>query len=96
MIKTDLISFQKLTGLQEYTIHGDTPYGLSLNVTTLPQHLNSLGYKSHMVGKWHLGHFNKEHTPTYRGFASHSGYWTGKEDYYSHINQEGVGRETHI
>ncbi|XP_064597817.1 arylsulfatase I-like [Liolophura sinensis] len=35
--------------------------------------------------QWHLGFFQKEYTPTYRGFKSHFGYWLGKEDYFDHV-----------
>ena len=31
------------------------PSGLMANLTTLPQQLQSLGYNTHIVGKWHLG-----------------------------------------
>lgn len=41
------------------------------------------------VIQWHLGFFEVEYTPTYRGFNSYFGYWTGKEDYYSHVDNEG-------
>ena len=33
------------------------PTGLRLNLTTLPQELRTLGYSTHMVGKWHLGKY---------------------------------------
>ena len=39
--------------------------------------------------KWHLGFLAKEYTPVYRGFASHFGYLTGKEDYWDHTNVPG-------
>ncbi|KAK9508587.1 hypothetical protein O3M35_006116 [Rhynocoris fuscipes] len=53
----------------------------------MPQHLNRLGYISHAIGKWHLGFFKKEYTPTYRGFTSHYGYWNSHQDYFTHIVQ---------
>lgn len=66
------------------------PWGLPLNETLLPEHLNKLGYVSHAVGKWHLGYFKKLYTPTYRGFKSFYGFWNGYQDYYSHMVQATV------
>lgn len=71
-------------GLQHNTIPPPSPYGLGLREKILPQYLNTLGYESHMVGKWHLGFFAKEYTPMYRGFKSHFGYYNGCEDYLDH------------
>ena len=61
--------------------------GLALNETLLPQHLNRLGFVSHAIGKWHLGFCRWAHTPTFRGYSSFYGYYTGAEDYYGHSNQ---------
>ncbi|KAI0221731.1 Arylsulfatase B [Lamellibrachia satsuma] len=47
------------TGMQQGVIAGAQPYGLGLNETLLPQYLKTLGYKTHIVGKWHLGMFAK-------------------------------------
>jgi len=77
-------------GIQHGTIFGTQPYGLPLGEATTPQYLKSLGYRTHGVGKWHLGFFEKEYTPTYRGFETYYGFWNGKEDYWDHTSQEDV------
>lgn len=76
--------------MQHRVIFANEPYGLSLEEKLLPQYLKEQGYKNHIVGKWHLGHFKKEYTPLYRGFDSHFGYWSGHQDYYDHTAQESV------
>ena len=37
-----------------------------------------------MVGKWHLGFYEWPYTPTYRGFDSFYGFYTGAEDHFKH------------
>jgi len=64
--------------------------GLPLSESILPNHLKSLGYKNHIIGKWHLGHFKRVYTPLLRGFDSHYGYWTGHQDYFDHTAVESV------
>ena len=38
-------------GLQTGVIVASQPYGLPLNETIMPQYLQKLGYRRHMVGK---------------------------------------------
>uniref|UniRef100_A0A336LBZ9 CSON008158 protein n=1 Tax=Culicoides sonorensis TaxID=179676 RepID=A0A336LBZ9_CULSO len=78
------------TGTQHDVIKAMEPWGLSLNETLLPQYLNDLGYKSHIIGKWHLGHWKSAYTPLYRGFESHVGYWTGRHDYNDHTGNKKI------
>ncbi|XP_037268762.2 arylsulfatase B [Rhipicephalus microplus] len=73
------------TGFQESPILPGVPAALSLKFKILPEYLKDLGYETHILGKWHLGYFNLNYTPTYRGFDSFCGLYTGPNDYYSHI-----------
>lgn len=41
-------------------------------------------FATHAVGKWHLGFWQWASTPTFRGYDSYMGYYTGGEDYISH------------
>lgn len=76
------------TGMQHNVIYGTTPYGFPLQYKILPEYLKELGYSTHLVGKWHMGHFRRKYTPTCRGFDSHYGHWTGHKDYYDNTAQE--------
>ena len=73
-------------GRQQWVIYPTTPTGLTLNQTLLPEALKSYGYDTHLVGKWHLGHCNKQYLPLSRGFDTHFGYWEGAEGYYTKVS----------
>ncbi|KAM4691165.1 arylsulfatase G-like [Rhinophrynus dorsalis] len=46
--------------------------GLPLNETTLAEVLKKSGYRTGLIGKWHLGHYGKYH-PNFRGFDYYYG-----------------------
>ncbi|KAH9369668.1 hypothetical protein HPB48_007635 [Haemaphysalis longicornis] len=77
------------TGMQHNVIYVGEPWGLPLNFKLMPHYLKDLGYETHAIGKWHLGYFKEEYTPTFRGFDSFYGYYNGEEDYYNHTVKEG-------
>ena len=56
---------------------------LPLSEVTIGQELQSAGYQTYMVGKWHLGFSTLEHTPANRGFQSSYTYWNGFVDYWT-------------
>ena len=64
-----------------------------LTTTMLPAVLQKHGYRTHAIGKWHLGFNLKEYTPTYRGFDTFLGYYNSMEDYFTHYGPKppGVG-----
>jgi hypothetical protein len=63
----------------------DSPWGVALDETFLPQNLKDAGYATAMFGKWHLGMYKQEYTPARRGFDEHVGYYQGCESRYTHV-----------
>lgn len=58
---------------------------LDPNAATLPQMLKTAGYRTGMVGKWHLG-FTKPNVPNHRGFDFFHGFLGDMmDDYYDHL-----------
>ena len=41
-----------------------------------------------LLQKWHLGFFNGNYTPNYRGFDNYFGYYLGEEDYFTHFRSD--------
>ncbi|XP_052286517.1 arylsulfatase I-like isoform X2 [Dreissena polymorpha] len=74
-------------GLQHMVIWDDQNVCSPLNLTFLSEHLQTAGYATHAIGKWHLGFCSWNCTPQYRGFDSFYGYLNGRSDYYTHTEQ---------
>ncbi|XP_066901742.1 arylsulfatase B [Halyomorpha halys] len=69
--------------------------GLPTDVMIMPQYFSKLGYKTHLIGKWHLGYATQEHLPTRRGFDSFFGYLNGFLGYWdgTHFTNVTAGRD---
>ena len=67
------------------------PTGLSTKYKLLPERLQEVGYKTHAVGKWHLGYCDWAYTPTRRGFETFFGFYTHGTDYYERLNSDSDG-----
>ena len=78
-------------GLQTAVIPSAHTYGLPTDEWLLPQALKEAGYKTAIVGKWHLGHADRKYWPRQRGFDYQYGPLIGEIDYFTH-EQHGVTR----
>jgi arylsulfatase A-like enzyme len=76
-------------GLQIGVVRPHAQYGLPLDERTLPQALKETGYSTAIVGKWHLGHFERAYLPTQRGFDRQYGHYNGALDYFTHERDGG-------
>lgn len=74
----------------DFVILSNEPFGLSLDEKILPEVLKEQGYVTRAIGKWHLGFFREEYSPTFRGFDSHYGTWVGHLDYWNHSQLQEV------
>ena len=71
-------------GLQTAVIPSVSAYGLDTTEWLMPQCLKEAGYKTAIIGKWHLGHADKKYWPKQRGFDFQYGAMIGELDYFTH------------
>jgi arylsulfatase A-like enzyme len=71
-------------GFQTLVIPSAGTYGLPTDEWLLPQALKAVGYETALVGKWHLGHADRQYWPLQRGFDYHYGPILGEIDYFTH------------
>ena len=76
-------------GLQCGVVRPWAEHGLPLDEQTLPDLLREIGYRTAIVGKWHLGHASRDYLPTARGFDQQYGHYNGMLDYFTHIRDGG-------
>lgn len=74
-------------GLQTAVIPSVADYGLDTTEWLLPQCLREAGYRTAIIGKWHLGHADKKYWPKQRGFDYQYGAMIGEIDYFTHDEQ---------
>ncbi len=70
-------------GLQTVVIPSAGLYGLPTDEWLLPQALKAAGYRTAIVGKWHLGHADRKFWPRQRGFDYQYGPLLGEIDYFT-------------
>ena len=71
-------------GLQMAVIPSAGRYGLATDEWLLPQALKQAGYRTAIVGKWHLGHIDQKYWPNQRGFDYSYGPLIGEIDHFKH------------
>jgi arylsulfatase A-like enzyme len=71
-------------------MHGsvDENEELYLSEVTMAEELKSAGYRTNLVGKWHLGMSSLARTPTYRGFDHFYGNLGDQTDYWRKTNSD--------
>ncbi|MGB5262890.1 MAG: sulfatase-like hydrolase/transferase [Lutimonas sp.] len=88
--------YQQRFGIEENNVPGymsassrllGDEMGLPLNQKTIADHLKPLGYKSMVLGKWHLGNADKYH-PLERGFDEFYGFRGGARSFFSLTQQQ--------
>lgn len=77
-------------GLQDGVFWPWTQHGLSPEERTLAEALREAGYRTALVGKWHLGAHTREVLPRAQGFEHQYGPYNGVIDYYTHRYRRGL------
>ncbi len=79
--------YQQRAGLEGVIyVQGETRQtGLDTAQVTLAEVLNNRGYRTGILGKWHLG-YRKPYNPVKQGFDLFRGFVSGNIDYHSHYD----------
>ena len=79
--------YQIHTGLQDGIIQAEARVCLPPKFGTVADAFQLMGYRTHMVGKWHIGIYKDACLPWKRGFDSYYGYLTGSEHHYTKVQR---------
>jgi arylsulfatase A-like enzyme len=84
-------NYQQRSGLEGVIyVQGETrQLGLDTTTITLPELLQKNGYRTGIMGKWHLG-YKPQFNPVHHGFDEFHGYVSGNVDYHSHYDNAGI------
>ncbi|MFD2159594.1 sulfatase [Rubritalea tangerina] len=66
--------------------------GIPLDETTVAQRLKNLGYRTGLIGKWHVGSYLPEHHPNARGFDFFFGMLGGGHTYWPTLKKNSLLR----
>lgn len=76
-------SHDQLTGALMFLAPEDATRGIRSGEATYASALQAVGYETHLVGKWHLGHGDDQFWPTEHGFDSFFGHTGGCVDFFT-------------
>ena len=80
--------YQQRVGIEGVvTAKSHRTVGLDLEEVTFADALKQEGYRTGIMGKWHVG-YPAEFNPVHQGFDEYRGFVSGNVDYHSHIDQE--------
>jgi arylsulfatase A-like enzyme len=76
-------------GLQTMQIQWFSEFALPEDELVLPKALQEGGYRTALIGKWHLGHARKEDRPNQRGYDYFYGHLAGEIDHLKKTDRAG-------
>jgi len=81
-------------GLEEPLKKNKPDLGLPPGIPTVASQLKIAGYRTSLIGKWHLG-WKPEFGPNSHGFDEFFGFLSGVDDYFTHRTSDRPGEEGH-
>ncbi|MEM1210715.1 MAG: sulfatase [Planctomycetota bacterium] len=66
--------------------HWTHNHGLQLSEFTIADAMKQAGYRTGLIGKWHLG-YKPQYNPIHQGFDVFRGYISGNIDFHSHVDE---------